>query len=87
MFDPVGEGVFTVLDDPVEEVSGWLGLGSNLCKVNLRFAGLITIVSFTGLARGDRGVVNQLEEMFAEAGDDGEFLAVLAKGIELVGEG
>ena len=50
-------------------------------------AGLVAIVGVAGLARGDRGVVDKLEEVLAEASDDSELLAVLAEGIELVGEG
>jgi hypothetical protein len=49
--------------------------------------GLVAVVGLASLTRGDRGVVNQLEEVLAVAGDDGHLLAVLAERIELVGEG
>lgn len=48
---------------------------------------LITIISLSGLAWGDWGVVNELEKVLAVASDNGDFLAVLAEGIELVGVG
>jgi hypothetical protein len=49
--------------------------------------GLVAVVGLAGLAGGDRGVVDQLKEVLAVAGDDGHLLAVLAERIELVGEG
>jgi hypothetical protein len=51
------------------------------------FGGLVAIVGVAGLAGGDRGVIHKLEEVLAVAGDDGQLLAVLAHGIELVGKG
>jgi hypothetical protein len=66
LLDPVGEGVFAVLDD---------GL-----------AGLVAIVGIAGLAWCDWGVIDELEQVLAVAGDDGEFLAVFAESVELVGE-
>jgi hypothetical protein len=51
------------------------------------FAGLVAIVCLASLAWSDRGLVNELEEVFAEASDDGELLAVLAESVELVVEG
>ena len=53
---------------------------------NLRLRGLISVVCLASLTRGDRGVVDELEEVLSVAGDDGKLLAVLAHGIELVGE-
>lgn len=53
---------------------------------NLRLAGLISVVGLTGLAWSHGGIVNELEEVLAEASDDGELLAVLTESIELVGE-
>jgi hypothetical protein len=47
-------------------------------------AGLVAVVGRAGLAGGDGRVVDQLEEVLAVAGDDGDLLAVLAQGIELV---
>lgn len=49
--------------------------------------GLVTIVGIAGLTWGDWGVVDELEEVLSEAGNDGQLLAVLAKGIELVSVG
>jgi hypothetical protein len=68
-----------VLLDPVGE--------SILAVLDVCLASLVSIVRLAGLARGDGGVVDQLEEVLAVASDDGELLAVLAHGIELVGEG
>ena len=53
----------------------------------VRFAGFIAVIGLTGLARGDWCVINKLEEMLSVACNDGELLAVLTEGIELVGEG
>lgn len=50
-------------------------------------AGLVAVIGLTGLARGDRGVVNELEEVLAVAGNDGDLLAVLAESVKLVGVG
>ena len=66
---------------------GWDGMGLNGKGVaGLRFAGLVAVVGFTGLAWGDGGVVDEFEKVLAEASDDGELLAVLAESIELVGK-
>lgn len=54
---------------------------------NLRLRSLVSIVSVASLARSDGGVVNELEKVLSESGNDGELLGVLAKGVELVGEG
>ena len=50
-------------------------------------AGLVSVVRIARLAGRDRSVVDEFEEMLAVAGDDGEFLRVLAECVELVGEG
>lgn len=50
-------------------------------------AGLVAVVGGTGLARGDGGVIDELEEVLSVASNDGDLLAVLAEGIELVGVG
>jgi hypothetical protein len=57
------------------------------CRVDLRLGGLVAVVGLAGLAGGDRGVVDELEQVLSVASNDGELLAVLAHGIELVGEG
>jgi hypothetical protein len=69
----------SVLLDPVGE--------SILAVLDDSLGGLVAVVGLASLTRGDRGVVNQLEEVLAVAGDDGHLLAVLAERIELVGEG
>ena len=46
---------------------------------------LISVIRSTGLTWGDWGVVNELEEMLSEAGNDSKLLAVLTESIELVG--
>jgi hypothetical protein len=57
-----------------------------MCSINLRLAGLVSVIRISGLSRGDRGVINKLEQMLSETGNDGNLLRVLAHGIELVGE-
>lgn len=70
-----------------------LGIGSDpvgeriLTVLDDSLGGLVAIVGGTGLARGDRGVVDKLEQVLAVAGNDGQLLAVLAQGVELVGVG
>lgn len=49
--------------------------------------GLVAVVRVPRLAGGDGRVVDELEEVLAEARDDGELLAVLAQRVELVVEG
>jgi hypothetical protein len=68
-----------VLLDPVGQ--------SILAVLDNGLGGLVSVVGVAGLARGDGSVVNELEEVLAEAGDDSKLLAVLTEGIELVGEG
>ena len=68
-----------VLLDPVGE-----GI---LAVLDDGLGGLVAVVGLAGLARSDRGVVDELEEVLAVAGNDGHLLAVLAERIELVGEG
>ena len=53
---------------------------------NIRLASLVTIVSVSGLAGSDGGVVNQLEQVLSVASDNGHLLRVLTKSIELVSE-
>ena len=74
--DPIGKGIFAVLDDTVALlVESRVLSGSNM---DVRFAAFVTIVRSTSLARGDGCIVDQLEKMLAVASDDGEFLAMLA---------
>lgn len=67
-----------VLLDPVGE--------SILAVLDDGLGSLVSIVGVAGLTRGDRGVVDELEQVLTEAGDNGHLLAVLTEGIELVGE-
>jgi hypothetical protein len=53
---------------------------------NLRLASLVAVVCVSGLARGDRGVVDELQEVLAVTGNDGHLLRVLTESIELVSE-
>ena len=48
---------------------------------------LVSVISSACLTRGNRGVVNELQQVLSVAGNDGELLAVLTEGIELVGVG
>ena len=47
-------------------------------------ASFISVIGLAGLAGGDRGVIDQLEQVLAVADDDGHLLAVLPQSIELV---
>lgn len=47
-------------------------------------AGIVPIVGLAGLAGGHGGIIDQVEEVLSVSGDDGDLLAVLAEGIELV---
>jgi len=67
-----------VLLDPVGE--------SVLTILDDGLAGLVSIICFPSLTRGNRGVINQLEQMLAVTRDDSKLLAVLTKSLELVCE-
>lgn len=54
--------------------------------LNLRLASLVSVVSLTGLAGSDGGIVNKLEKMLAKASNDGELLAMLTESIKLISE-
>lgn len=82
--DPVGEGILAVLDDAVECQRRLFCLER---IIDLRLAGLVSVVGLASLAWSDRVVVDQLQQVLSVAGDDGKLLAVLTHGIELVGEG
>ena len=85
--DPVGKGVFAILDDATEGISTRYETSRYYKASNLRLAGLISIVSLASLARSDWSIVDKLKKMLAKASNDGELLTVLAESIELVGEG
>lgn len=53
----------------------------------LRLGCLISVVGLTSLSWGDWGIINKLQKVLSETGNDGEFLAVLLEGIKLVGKG
>ena len=67
-----------VLLDPIRE--------RILAILDNRLARLVAVISVPRFTGRDRCVVDEFQEVFAEAGNDGELLAVLAQGIELVGE-
>jgi hypothetical protein len=52
----------------------------------VRLASLIAIVGLASFSRGNRVVINKLEEMLAVPRNDSELLAVLTHGVELVSE-
>lgn len=58
-----------------------------LAVLDNSLAGLVAVIGGAGLTRSDGGVVDELEEVLAVASNDGNLLAVLAEGIELVGVG
>ena len=47
----------------------------------------ISVICGTGLTRGDRGIINELQEVLSVTSNDGELLAVFAKSVKLVGVG
>lgn len=53
---------------------------------DLRLASLVAVIGFTGLPRSHRRIVDKLQKVLSEASNDGELLAVLLEGIELVSE-
>ena len=66
------------------------GIGSDpvgegiLAVLNDGLGSLVSVIGWTSLTWGDRGVVNELQKVLSVACNDGELLAVLAEGIELV---
>ena len=56
-------------------------------RCHLRLAGLISVIGFTSLARGDWGIINKLQKMLSEPSNDGKLLAVFLDSIELIGKG
>ena len=75
------------------EVGRDLGVGGNpvgegiLAVLDDGLGCLISVISSTSLTWGDWGVIDELEEVLSEAGNDSELLAVFAKSIKLVGVG
>lgn len=70
----------------LEDVMSAFGTGTRSSGRSIRFAGFVTVIGFSCLARSDGGIVDQFQKMLAVAGDDGQFLRVLTERIELVGE-
>jgi hypothetical protein len=58
-----------------------------LAILNNSFWCLISIICSASLARSNWGIINQLQEMLPVTSDNGELLAVLTEGVELVGIG
>lgn len=52
----------------------------------IRLAGLVSVICFPRLTGSYRSIIDQLQQVFPVAGDDGKLLAVLTEGIELVSE-
>lgn len=52
----------------------------------IRFACFIAIIAIASLARGDRGIINELEEVLSVTSYDGQLFRVLTDSIELVSE-
>ena len=69
---------YTMVSSSVQ-MEDWLGDMSDL-----RLAGLIAVISFTGLSWSHGSIVNKLQKMLSKASNDGELLAVLLESIELV---
>ena len=53
---------------------------------DLRLASLVAVIRLAGLSWRHWGVVDKLQEVFSEASNDSELLAVLLQSIELVSE-
>lgn len=72
------------------ELGGDGGVGRNpisegiLTVLNDGPTSFISVVCLPGLAGSDRGVVNELKEVLAVAGNDGNFFAMLTESIKLV---
>lgn len=58
-----------------------------LAVLNDGLASIVTIIGVAGLTGRYGSVVDQVEEVLAVAGDDGDLLAVFAESVELVLEG
>lgn len=84
LLNPVGEGVFAVLNNPVR---GSINCTYMCSRCNLRLRGLVSVVRLAGLTGCDRSIVDQFEEVLSVAGNNGKLLAVLAHGIKLVSKG
>ena len=50
-------------------------------------AGIVSVIGLAGLARSNRSVIDQVQEVLAVTGNDSHLLAVLTECIELVLEG
>ena len=84
--NPVGEGVFAILNDTVLVPKLDKRRRGLETMSDLRLASLIAIISFTGLSWSHWGVVDKFQKMLSEASNDGELLTVLLESIELVSE-
>ena len=75
------------------KLRGHSGIGSNpvgegiLAVLDNGLASLVTVVGSASLAGSDRSVIDELEEVLAITGDNGNLLAVLPQSIELVSVG
>jgi len=75
------------------EICGDSSIGCNpigeriFAILNDSLGSLISIICGTGLAWGNRGVVNKLEKVLSETCNDGKLLTVFAESVKLVGEG
>ena len=85
VLDPVSQGVLAVLDDAKSRISCLLGVLRG-CGQNVRLGCLVSVVSIASLAGSDRGIIDELEEVLAEASNNGNLLGVLTESIELVSE-
>ena len=87
--NPVGKGVFAVLDDTVFAPNQQGAHDEDMCEKlvsNLRLASLIAVISFTGLSWSYWGIIDKFQEVLAKASNDGKLLAVLLKSVELISE-
>jgi hypothetical protein len=58
-----------------------------LAVLNDGLGSLVSVVCSAGLAGGDRGVIDKIQEVLTVASNDSELLTVFAESIELVGVG
>lgn len=78
---------------PSRHLGGYCGIGGHpvcqrvLAVLDDGLAGLVTVVGGPRLAWRDGCCVDQLQEVLSVASNNGDLLAMLAEGIELVGVG
>lgn len=81
--DPVGKGVFAVLNDAKKMLESVVARR----RINVRLASFISIIRVSCLTRSHWSIINELKQVLSISGDNGELLAMLAQSIKLVCKG